>query len=1192
MQEVIIKDGDNFSVEGAPYQKNGKTTVLNTSNDDVIAGSVGFKGEFRVSDDVNTKEYVQLSLYGTEELDSLSDELYNALRADVENETPGDSFYDNVDERDKTPLQEGLTKFQDTKTITDEYAETLVRVEKYLELSDDHQAVYDKLNRTSAALESIIISEFKNNKKGNYPSKIYIDFLEKNKKHLVLLNSIYNSHNTKLGIPLTKKLDRFIFEQDNPDAETRTVERGRRLTEILNRKLARSVNNTTALNAVSELLEILRELHPIKNLTDFVRALDSDIGTYLQFHKDNKSSRKDARVIASDKFLSLKEATLNLGLKNVDNLTRYEDALSNEEGSFEGKQYSEAEVLKNTEGIVKNFNEKQEKLEEEKRSDSFFETTKKLVLDAFNKLAYLSQNFLRKFNIDSKTGIMNMSIEDLDEAVMWSKAISPTFGEGDIIVLSEDKEYAGDINFDGNKIPYKEFIDKYKDSETVDVSEYAPIKIETEDGELLGYLHTVDFMDFYKIRGDIAENKKNVTKIRKHIVDKGTIKTEVISKGAGVFIVLNEAQTTSEVVGDDVNVFIGGLGGKLLRGKDTANTVVLDDTELLLGNPYMELRVGKKKEDLVYLPLRNQRLNEQHIRTIREAIRIYTQGDTKAPLNKRIIALKQKGVSSLTTENGIRSFLKKYLYFGKYNSKAAFGKESMRKAANKRIASFAILKGDILFGGSKPLTLFKEMDMSEFDKIMDIFENQMVPSLNVRMNVDKLLLDDKKFSALELVDDKGTIKETNEKNGAIQSYNSFTKNNTKSIIAGIKHKNKDGKTEWAYTLQNTIYFDYGFIKKLKTFDEKLEDIKNNKDNFEGITIDGRVVDLDSGEEYVAYRNKETGKTYQRVSDFIAEEGQEFPTAKRKDETFKEFDKRLIKEGLSRNERFAARLVASSQIIGNKIDTIVRDFFDGTLKDNKHYEISSDENFEEFVKSLHELKKYFNSKGEVVLANDILVYNDRLGVAGTVDLLTYDGDGVFRVYDMKSLRGDNFVSGKFGAKYESTSVFEITDKTKPDGSPVYKIVKGKKQSSKKVKHQKQVSTYSIALSETHEVEVAEGFIIPIETDYKESQTNVSRLDLLPLIKLPVLLNSEEINPTVDDKTKKKKSDDKETARGKNRDDNANAESTKKQQAKNTINKLNKGGRGDLMNKLRRTESEITEEQAEKRKKDCKGKGKNK
>ena len=158
-------------------------------------------------------------------------------------------------------------------------------------------------------------------------------------------------------------------------------------------------------------------------------------------------------------------------------------------------------------------------------------------------------------------------------------------------------------------------------------------------------------------------------------------------------------------------------------------------------------------------------------------------------------------------------------------------------------------------------------------------------------------------------------------------------------------------------------------------------------------------------------------------------------------------------------------IVPSTNIGTGVDEFVRDFFAGEffnengelLNDYEFdYPNASQEQWRTFVKQLVGLKKALDSKGLTVIPRDVTVtgtveVKDNKGqvhnipVAGTLDLLAYDAQGNFHIFDMKTNRS--------GINEE-----------------------------KRKKYAKQVSMYKKFLEDKYGVKVASLNIIPINVNY--------------------------------------------------------------------------------------------------------------
>ena len=228
------------------------------------------------------------------------------------------------------------------------------------------------------------------------------------------------------------------------------------------------------------------------------------------------------------------------------------------------------------------------------------------------------------------------------------------------------------------------------------------------------------------------------------------------------------------------------------------------------------------------------------------------------------------------------------------------------------------------------------------------------------------------------------------------------------------------------------------------------------------------------EDGTKYVNTRTGKEYQRVTSYTKEDDIKDP--KLATESMDEYRKRLTDLGYSEKDVNQKMLLASSQIIGTDIDEYIRDFFSGKLKESSKYTFAPVEEIEKLKKKLQEIKDKLDARGEIVLANNVVLYNDDLGIAGTVDLLTFDVNGDVRIYDIKTMRGNNFAethAGESIVKYESKKF-------------------GK---SKREQHTEQLSVYRILLNNTHGLKAKTLAVLPIALDYDAGGITTRTIDVL-------------------------------------------------------------------------------------------------
>lgn len=195
----------------------------------------------------------------------------------------------------------------------------------------------------------------------------------------------------------------------------------------------------------------------------------------------------------------------------------------------------------------------------------------------------------------------------------------------------------------------------------------------------------------------------------------------------------------------------------------------------------------------------------------------------------------------------------------------------------------------------------------------------------------------------------------------------------------------------------------------------------------------------------AYENTETGDRSKRVTEVI--QATDDATSFNKDSGWK----------------------TPSTNIGTGLDELVRDTIAGriTEKDGKYevegtplsevYPNASEEQLQKFVRQILDFKKDLEDKGITLIPRDVTVCGNietvdgagrvhKVSVAGTLDLLGYDKDGNWHIYDMKTHHRDSI-------KRET-----------------------------KVKYAKQLSLYKQFLEDTYGIKVADLTIIPIKVDY--------------------------------------------------------------------------------------------------------------
>ena len=177
-----------------------------------------------------------------------------------------------------------------------------------------------------------------------------------------------------------------------------------------------------------------------------------------------------------------------------------------------------------------------------------------------------------------------------------------------------------------------------------------------------------------------------------------------------------------------------------------------------------------------------------------------------------------------------------------------------------------------------------------------------------------------------------------------------------------------------------------------------------------------------------------------------------------------------------SERFepGSPWITPSTNVGTGMDDFVRDFFANKLGNldslQERYPNATTEQLQSFEKQLQEFKSKLDKAGLTVVPRDVVVTGEievtdangkkyKLPVAGTLDLLAYDKDGNFYIFDMKTNRSapndkkaakwnkqlslyKQFLEEKYGVSVKGTSIIPIevkypTPKGWRDGKTIYR-----------------------------------------------------------------------------------------------------------------------------------------------------------
>ena len=228
---------------------------------------------------------------------------------------------------------------------------------------------------------------------------------------------------------------------------------------------------------------------------------------------------------------------------------------------------------------------------------------------------------------------------------------------------------------------------------------------------------------------------------------------------------------------------------------------------------------------------------------------------------------------------------------------------------------------------------------------------------------------------------------------------------------------------------NTVLLKQKSFIKLSKDGTHYEHIKDGKvyKRYKRVTdiIDAKGYDLeifselDRNNAFELKEDPDTGQSYFIIND-------ENLTEKTRDYLYNEDGSHVQNRFMGTNIKQMLNLKVSTEV-GTAMDTIFRDFFNGYIKNFEEYSedlkfppFANQEIFNEYLTSLEKLQDYFNENNLEVITEEIRLYSEVLGIAGTIDMLTVNRDtGEIGMIDLKTKKHlkywakgfDNSISGQ-------------------------------------------------------------------------------------------------------------------------------------------------------------------------------------
>jgi len=275
-----------------------------------------------------------------------------------------------------------------------------------------------------------------------------------------------------------------------------------------------------------------------------------------------------------------------------------------------------------------------------------------LIIPAAHSIAYLSKEYTEEFTKDKSYRKLTDVSEELNKNMADPMILSNTqYQVGDTLFLEVDTAF-NIIKDDKSVISYE----TYKNDVNL-----VPIKITNQDGKLVGYLHTLDWINptnVASVGDNIALQRELLTALRNDIFKNGKMTVEINSKTFGKLSTTkeNEYRPTSELIKDPNIVFAVGKDNafwtgleRVLSGEQPVNKNITSGVVYMIVDTPVK---GKK----VALPVYNNKISDQIADTLTNAAEaFFTQNKTLANEVYKITGF------DILTAKGLRKFFNLYV---------------------------------------------------------------------------------------------------------------------------------------------------------------------------------------------------------------------------------------------------------------------------------------------------------------------------------------------------------------------------------------------------------------------------------------------------------------------------------------------------------------------------------------------------
>lgn len=401
----------------------------------------------------------------------------------------------------------------------------------------------------------------------------------------------------------------------------------------------------------------------LQDLKNQQTSIPQDIADIIEKHNENEFNldTKKSEVINDPNIIDKEQA-----LNSLDDIYDEETIeLENQIAKIKQTQETKENIITNNkDGIVPEISTKERRNIQNSYKESLEFTDENdishspqgnvitlgdLIIPAANSIAYLSKDYKEETakvgeQIFRKLTDVSEGLNiNLQEPMLLS---STQYQVGEELVLEIDTAF-NIIKSDKSVISYEQ---------TKDNPYLVPIKVSNKEGKIIGYLHTLDWINesnVANINDNINKQRTILKELREDIFTNGKKSTKIDSKTFGKLntTLNNEDKITSEAIKNPAIKLVIGKDNQFYTGIDSPLVGTQPvNKEILSGLTYMIVDTPVK-DKTVALPLFNNKVDDKLANTLANAVEAFFTQNKK--LGDEIY--NQLGIDILTN-NGLRTF--------------------------------------------------------------------------------------------------------------------------------------------------------------------------------------------------------------------------------------------------------------------------------------------------------------------------------------------------------------------------------------------------------------------------------------------------------------------------------------------------------------------------------------------------------